>query len=61
MMVRACRPSQWGVQPNHWSKLTVCQREMVAPNGAGSQAKGTGNLAQTVVTAHDAHERDRGP
>ena len=50
-MARADWLGRQGVWPSRWLQLTMRVWGMVAPNGAGSQARGTGTLAQQVVAA----------
>ena len=57
-MARAHRLGGRGVEPRRSLQLIVRLWEMTIPNGTGSQAAGTGSLAQQVVAAQGAPEGD---
>ena len=49
------------VQPSRWSQLMVRLWGITAPNGAGSEARGTGSPTGLVVQAHGAPLGDACP
>ena len=60
-MARCHRLGGREVQPGWSLQLAVRLWGMVAPNGAGSHARGTGSVAQLVIAAHGVPVADGNP
>ena len=61
LMARANRLGGRRVQPRRWSQLMVRLWGITAPNGVGSEPRGTGSPAGLVVHAHGAPLGDACP